>query len=163
MLTQGATGERADCRTESCLFAIRCAPLSCCRRDCRKQPSGIGSCFRSRACKDAEMRSSLAMLFYIDYKCSTQPGFRKTFLVLMLIFAFLVWSPWRPLLCPVFGVCSAPAVRGDSAPQPQSKPRREKRVTRLAPTSDPVEGSALLFKLSSNSSRISQSPQTVLD
>ena len=109
------------------------------------------------------MRSSLAMLFYIDYKCSTQPGFRKTFLVLMLIFAFLVWSPWRPLLCPVFGVCSAPAVRGDSAPQPQSKPRREKRVTRLAPTSDPVEGSALLFKLSSNSSRISQSPQTVLD
>ena len=49
-----------------------------------------------RACKGAEMRSSLAMLFYIDYKCSTQPGFRKTFLVLLLIFAFLVWSPWRP-------------------------------------------------------------------
>ena len=105
------------------------------------QPSGIGSCFRRRACKGAEMRSSLAMLFYIDYKCSTQPGFRKTFLVLLLIFAFLVWSPWRPLLCPVFGVCSAPAVRGDSAPQPQSKPRREKRATRLAPTSDPVERS----------------------
>ena len=20
----------------------------------------------------------------------------------------LLWSPWRPLLCPVFGVCSAP-------------------------------------------------------
>jgi hypothetical protein len=97
------------------------------------------------------MRSSLAMLFYIDYKCSTQPGFRKTFLVLMLIFAFLVWSPWRPLLCPVFGVCSAPAVRSDSAPQPQSKPRREKRVTRLAPTSDPVERSTKVNEAFSSS------------
>ena len=54
----------------------------------------------------------------------------------------LLWSPWRPSLCPVFGVCSAPAVRGDFAPEPQSKPRREKRATRLAPTSDPVERSA---------------------
>ncbi len=51
------------------------------------------------------MRSFLALMFYIDYKCSTQPGFRKTLLVLMLIFVFLVWSPWRPLLCPVFRVC----------------------------------------------------------
>ncbi len=88
------------------------------------------------------MRSFLALLFYVDYKCTTQPGFRKTLLVLTLIFVFLLWSPWRPLLCPVFGVCSAPAVRGDFAPQPQSKPRREKRATRLAPTSDPVERSA---------------------
>src|SRR5437868_10719871 len=42
---------------------------------------------------------------------------------------------------PYFGVCSAPAVRGGSAPQPQSKRRREKRATRLALTSDPVERS----------------------
>jgi hypothetical protein len=26
------------------------------------------------------------MLFYIDHKCATQPGFRKTFLVFTLIF-----------------------------------------------------------------------------
>jgi hypothetical protein len=61
------------------------------------------------------MRSLLALLFYIDYKCSTQPGFRKTFLVLTLVFVFLLWSPWHPLLCPVFGVCPAPTVQLDSA------------------------------------------------
>ena len=68
------------------------------------------------------MRSFLAMLFYIDHKCATQPGFRKTLLVFTLIFVFLLWSPWRPLLCPVFGVCPAPVVRADTTPQP--KPQR---------------------------------------
>jgi hypothetical protein len=67
------------------------------------------------------MRSFLALLFYIDYKCGTQPGFRKTFLVLTLVFVFLLWSPWRTLLCPVFGVCPAPVVRTDSPPQPKAK------------------------------------------
>ncbi len=85
------------------------------------------------------MRSFLALLLYIDYKCSTQPGFRKAFLVFTLIFVFLLWSPWRPLLCPVFGVCPAPVVRADAAPQPKPKPRRVKRLTRLAPTPDPVQ------------------------
>jgi hypothetical protein len=28
------------------------------------------------------------MLFYIDHKCDTQPGFRKTFLLFTLIFVF---------------------------------------------------------------------------
>jgi hypothetical protein len=73
------------------------------------------------------MRSWLAMLFYIDHKCTTQPGFRKTFLVLILIFVFLLWSPWRPLLCPVFGVCPAPVVRADSARQPNAQSRRVKQ------------------------------------
>jgi hypothetical protein len=82
------------------------------------------------------MRSWLAMLFYIDHKCDTQPGFRKTLLVFTLIFVFLLWSPWRPLLCPVCGVCPAPVVRADANPQP--KPRRVKRTMRLAPTPDPV-------------------------
>ena len=27
------------------------------------------------------MRSFLALLFYVDYKCDTQPGFRKALLV----------------------------------------------------------------------------------
>lgn len=80
------------------------------------------------------MRSFLALLFYIDYKCSTQPGFRKTFLVLTLIFVFLLWSPWRPLLCPVFGVCPAPIVRADSATQNKAQPRQVKHPKRLAPT-----------------------------
>ena len=65
------------------------------------------------------MRSLLAMLFYIDHKCDTQPAFRKTFLVFTLIFVLLLWSPWRPLLCPVLGVCPAPVVRADTAPQPK--------------------------------------------
>jgi hypothetical protein len=50
------------------------------------------------------MRSFLAMLFHVDYKCTAQPGFRRTLLVLTLIFVFLLWSPWRPLLWPMFGV-----------------------------------------------------------
>jgi hypothetical protein len=77
------------------------------------------------------MRSCLALLFYIDYKCSTQRAFRKTFLVFTLIFVFLVWSPWRSLLCPVFGVCSVPVVRADSRPHPKSQPRRVKQPKRL--------------------------------
>ena len=78
------------------------------------------------------MRSLLAMLFYIDHKCTTQPGFRKTFLVLILIFVFLLWSPWRPLLCPVFGVCPAPVVRADTAQQPKPLRRRVKDSKRFA-------------------------------
>jgi hypothetical protein len=46
------------------------------------------------------MRSFLALCFYVDHKCSTEPRFRKTFLVLTLVFVFLIWSPWKPLLCP---------------------------------------------------------------
>jgi hypothetical protein len=42
------------------------------------------------------MSSFLAMMLYIDYKCDTQPGFRKVFLVLTLIFVLFLWSPWRP-------------------------------------------------------------------
>jgi zona occludens toxin (predicted ATPase) len=89
------------------------------------------------------MRSYLAMLFYIDYKCSTQPRFRKTLLVLTLIFVVLLWSPWRPLLCPVFGVCPAPVVRADSASQPKAQSRRAKHPTQLAPTPAPVQISAM--------------------
>lgn len=85
------------------------------------------------------MRSFLAMLFYIDHKCATQPGFRKTFLVFMLIFVFLLWSPWRPLLCPVFGVCPAPVVRADTAPQPKPQRRRVKPSKRLASTPTPIQ------------------------
>jgi hypothetical protein len=84
------------------------------------------------------MRSFLAMLFYVDYKCGTEPRFRKTLLVLMLVFLFLLWSPWRPLLCPVFGVCPAPVVRADSAPQLKLKSRRVNRLTR--PVSTPAPG-----------------------
>jgi len=80
------------------------------------------------------MRSFLAMLFYVDYKCNTQPGFRKTFLVLTLIFVILLWSPWRPLLCPVFGVCPARVVLVHSAPQPKAQPRRVNLPKRIAPT-----------------------------
>src|ERR1700682_125283 len=85
------------------------------------------------------MRSFLALLFYIDHKCATQPAFRKTLLVFTLIFALLLWSPWRPLLCPVFGVCSAPIVRADSAPQPKPKLRHVKRLARLASTPATVQ------------------------
>jgi hypothetical protein len=61
------------------------------------------------------MKSFVALLFYIDYKCSTQPGFRKMFLLLMLVFVFLLWSPWRPLLCPVLEVCPSRVVRASVA------------------------------------------------
>jgi hypothetical protein len=85
------------------------------------------------------MRSFLAMLFYIDHKCATQPGFRKTFLVFTLIFVFLLWSPWRPLLCPVFGVCPAPVVRADTAPQPKPQRRWVRPSKRVASTPAPVQ------------------------
>ncbi len=85
------------------------------------------------------MRSWLAMLFYIDHKCTTQPGFRKTFLVLILIFVFLLWSPWRPLLCPVFGVCPAPVVRADTSAQPKPQGPRVKHSKHLASTTAPVQ------------------------
>ena len=93
------------------------------------------------------MRSFLAMLFYIDYKCDTQPGFRKTFLVFTLIFVFLLWSPWRPLLCPVFGVCPAPVVRADTAPQPKPVPRSP-RQEKARPKSCPSSSSPSKFKWS---------------
>src|SRR5580700_5022423 len=80
------------------------------------------------------MRSFLAMLFYIDHKCDTQPAFRKTFLVLTLIFVLLLWSPWRPLLCPVLGVCAAPTGRADAAPQPKLIPHLAKRKKKIAPS-----------------------------
>jgi hypothetical protein len=80
------------------------------------------------------MRSFLALLFYIDHKCATQPAFRKTLLVFMLIFVVLLWSPWRPLLCPVFGVCPAPVVRADKAPQPKPIPRVAKHRKSIAPS-----------------------------
>jgi len=85
------------------------------------------------------MRYFLAMLFYVDYKCTTQPGFRKTFLVLTLIFVILLWSPWRPLLCPVFGVCPARVVLVHSVLQPQAQPRRVNLPKRIAPTQARVQ------------------------
>jgi hypothetical protein len=85
------------------------------------------------------MRSLLAMLFYIDHKCDTQPAFRKTFLVFTLVFVFLLWSPWRPLLCPVFGVCPAPTVRADAAPQPKLSKHKKKIVP--SPAQIPAEPS----------------------
>src|SRR5205814_5320949 len=109
------------------------------RRGCGQRPCRIGCWFRSAACEGIEMRSWLAMLFYIDYKCTTQPGFRKTFLVLILIFVFLLWSPWRPLLCPVFGVCPGPVVLVHSGPQPKAQPRRVNLPKRIAPTSARVQ------------------------
>jgi len=84
------------------------------------------------------MRSFLALLFYIDHKCATQPAFRKTFLVFTLIFVVLLWSPWRPLLCPVLGVCPAPVVRADTAPQPKPIPRLAKHRKRIASRPDQV-------------------------
>jgi hypothetical protein len=104
-------------------------------------PSGPGCWFRSAACEGIEMRSWLATLFYIDYKCATQPGFRKTLLVLTLIFVFLLSSPWRPLLCPVFGVCPAPVARADIAPQLKPTSHRVKRLTRLAPVPGTIQNS----------------------
>jgi len=85
------------------------------------------------------MRFFLALLFYIDHKCATQPAFRKTLLLFTLIFVLLLWSPWRPLLCPVFGVCPAPIVRADSAPQSEAKHRPQKRIKHLVPTAARVQ------------------------
>ena len=84
------------------------------------------------------MRSLLAMMFYIDHKCDTQPAFQKMFLVFTLIFVLLLWSPWRPLLCPVLGVCPAPTVRADTAPQPKPIPHLAKHKKRIAPSPDQV-------------------------
>jgi len=80
------------------------------------------------------MRSFLAMLFYIDHKCDTQPAFRKTLLVFTLIFVLLLWSPWRPLLCPVLGVCRAPNVLADTAPQPKPIPHLAKHKKKIVPS-----------------------------
>jgi hypothetical protein len=80
------------------------------------------------------MRCLLAMMFYIDHKCDTQPAFRKTFLMFTLVFVFLLWSPWRPLLCPVLGVCPAPTVRADAAPQPKPIPHLAKHKKKIAPS-----------------------------
>lgn len=89
------------------------------------------------------MRYFLALLFYIDHKCMTQPAFRKTLLVLTLIFVLLLWSPWRPLLCPVLGVCPTPVVRVDAAPPAKLKPRPTKGIERRAsvPGQFPAEAS----------------------
>jgi hypothetical protein len=78
------------------------------------------------------MKSFLALVLYIDYKCSTQPGFRKAFLVLTLIFLLLLWSPWRPLLCPAVGVRRA-GVQGDAASQREAQPSRVKQTGRVRP------------------------------
>ena len=85
------------------------------------------------------MRSWLGMLFYIDHKCTTQPGFRKTFLVLILIFVFLLWSPWRPLLCPVLGVCPGPVVHAESSAQPTPHGLRVKHSKLPASIPAPVQ------------------------
>ena len=63
------------------------------------------------------MSSFLAMMLYVDYKCDTQPGFRKALLILTLIFVLFLWSPWRPFLRAAFGVSPAPVGRADSASQ----------------------------------------------
>jgi hypothetical protein len=84
------------------------------------------------------MRSLLAMLFYIDHKCDTQPALRKTFLVFTLIFVVLLWSPWQPSLSPVLGVCPAPTVRADTALQPKPIPHLAKHKKRIAPSPDQV-------------------------
>jgi hypothetical protein len=88
------------------------------------------------------MTSFLALLFYIDHKCVTQPAFRKTFLVFTLIFVLLLWSPWRPLLCPVFGICPAPTVRADIAPRPKPIPHLAKHKKRVAPSPDQVSAAS---------------------
>jgi hypothetical protein len=89
------------------------------------------------------MRSFLAMLFYIDHKCDTQPAFRKTFLVFTLIFVLLLWSPWRSLLCPVLGVCPAPTAQADTAPQPKpiAHPAKHKKRVAPSPAKVPAESS----------------------
>src|SRR5712664_42750 len=74
----------------------------------------------------------------VFHKCDTQPAFRKTFLVFTLIFVLLLWSPWRPLLCPVLGVCPAPVVRADTAPQPKPIPRLPKHKKKIVPSPDQV-------------------------
>jgi hypothetical protein len=82
------------------------------------------------------MRSLVALLFYVDYKCSTQAGFRKTLLVLMFLFVFLLWSPWRPLICPVFGVCTGSGVRTGVA---RMGTRVKRRLAAPQPIQTPAE------------------------
>jgi hypothetical protein len=84
------------------------------------------------------MRSFIVLLFYVDYECDTQPGFRKTLLVFTFIFVFLLWSPWRPLLCPVFGVFPAPVAWADTAPQRKHNNRQVKDLNKLQPTPAPI-------------------------
>src|SRR5258707_802694 len=79
-----------------------------------------------------------AMMLYIDHKCTTQPAFRKTFLVFTLIFVLLLWSPWRPLLCPVLGVCPAPAVRADTASQAKPIHHLANHRKSISPSPDQV-------------------------
>ena len=43
------------------------------------------------------------------------------------------------MLCPVFGVCSAPVVRADAAPQPKPNSRFVKRVKRRSPAPSPAQ------------------------
>jgi len=64
------------------------------------------------------MRSLLVLLFYVDYQCRTQPRFRRTLLLLTLIFLLLLWSPWRPMLCSTLGACSGPPAKSDQQPRP---------------------------------------------
>jgi hypothetical protein len=83
----------------------------------------------------------LAMLLYLNHKCTTDDRFRKTFLVLTLIFVFMLWSPWNRWNCSVFGLCPGPssAVSKNSADQSKSKLRRVKRPARISPTSTSVQ------------------------
>jgi hypothetical protein len=82
------------------------------------------------------MNGLLAMLLYLNHRCATDDRFRKTFLVLTLIFVFMLWSPWTRWNCPVFGLCPGPssAVSANSSAQFESKPHRIKRHVRFGPT-----------------------------
>ncbi len=51
------------------------------------------------------MDSFLALFFYIDYKCRLETVSFATVVGADAYLCMPLSSPWRPLLCPVLGVC----------------------------------------------------------
>ena len=88
--------------------------------------------------------NGLAMLLYLNHRCATDDRFRKTFLVLTMIFVFMLWSPWTRWNCPVFGLCPGPssAVSANSSAQFESKSHPVKGHVRLGPTPRSLQISA---------------------
>ena len=117
------------------------APLGCRGYGCGGRTPFAGRGLGGVACKGVEMNGLLAMLLYLNHKCDTDDRFRKTFLVLTLIFVFMFWSPWTRWNCPVFGLCPGPssAVSKNSAAQSSLNSRRLKRQIRLGPTPPSVK------------------------